>query len=98
MGKSWTAHDGRRRRLKNLRNACIEIHNSKDPILLEVLARVREVVKDEPEPEYGFLHIVFMAKQAADGAGVSVVDSINYMLQKWAERVDSDSIQPTELP
>ncbi len=85
VGSEWASHTGRRQRFRNLRNVSRTALNSKDPETISALARIREAVKDDPEPEFGFLNILAAANRSADDTGVSIVEAIDYMLIKWAE-------------
>lgn len=44
---------------------------------------VRLATAGEPEPEYGMLGLMFAALEAANGAGVTWVESMNYILEKF---------------
>lgn len=81
-GEQYVSHQGKRQALKNLRNA-IGPSILKNPEYQYVLGKIRDLVKDEPEPEYGFLHLTFAAKRAADEAGVTFIESAEYLIQKF---------------
>ncbi|MCG3774252.1 MAG: hypothetical protein JW395_1070 [Nitrospira sp.] len=84
-GKSWLSHNGSKARLRNLTNEVRDVLNSKLPEVQEAVLRVERAVADDPIPRYALLHIIFSAKQAALGAGVTIDQSINYMMDKWDE-------------
>lgn len=93
-GSEWSSHTGRRQRFRNLRNTTRSVLNSKDPETVSALVRIREAVKDDPEPEFGFLNILAAANRSADDTGVSIVEAVDYMLMKWAEinaKVEAES-------
>lgn len=85
LGQQWRSHNGRSARLRNLRNCCRSLLSSKDPEIVSAISRLAEIVVNEPEPEYGKLHLLFAAQQASFDTGISIVDSINYMIQKFQE-------------
>ena len=85
-GQTWLAHSGRRARIKNLRNECRSILSSKDPEVIAAVDRVRGILKDDPEPEYGLYNILFAARRASDDTGASIPQTIDYMVKKWEEQ------------
>ena len=89
--KEWNAHSGRRSRLRNLKNVCHGVLSSKDQELLAAVERLRELTKSEPEPEYGFLHLLFTAMNASLDTGVTITESIDYLIAKFAEARTLDS-------
>lgn len=97
-GKSWLSHTGNRARLRNLRTAVKPILDDKSPEMTAALVKLRESVKNDPMPEYAFLHILFSAKEAAEGAGVTPLQSIEYMLQKWEEVAEKYSAEQEAHP
>lgn len=85
MGKQYVAHNGKKARLRYMTQQTKLILKSADAETQAACDRLRLMTKDEPEPEYGFMHLLLAAKEAADGAGVTLIQSIDYMVDKWEE-------------
>lgn len=83
--EQWISHFSKRRRIKNLRSVCKPVLDSKDPEVCASVELLRETTANEPDPEFGFLHLLFSAKTAADDSGATIVQSITYMMSRWEE-------------
>jgi hypothetical protein len=79
----WVRHQNSKQRIRNVRNAARPVLNSKDPKTVALLARVRESVKDEPEPEFGFLHLVTAGASASFGTGEPWTVCMEYLMDKF---------------
>lgn len=88
----WKRHSNRHQQLRNLRNACRPILNSKDPATVVAVARVVNGVKDEPTPEFGKLHLVFAALDASDQTGESWVVAMNYLMDQF-DNMKADALE-----
>lgn len=84
-GQSWGSHPGRKARLRNLRQVTQSIRNTKDPALLDAVRQLYDLTKGEPEPEYAHLHLLAAAKQSSDDTGVTILDAVEYMVEKFTD-------------
>jgi hypothetical protein len=62
------------------------ILHSKDPRFAAALATLRELTKDEPEPEYAMLHLAAVAQRMSFDSGVDWPEAAEYLIQKFKER------------
>ena len=65
-GRTWKAHNGRRARLRYLRQVCRPILHSRDPLFVAAIEKVRVATSGESEPEYGMLFLLNRAREIAD--------------------------------
>lgn len=79
----WVAHCGKKAQLRNLRQACRSILDSKNPLIVEQVARVISAVKNEPLPEFGKLHLVHAAIDACDQTGEPWYVCMKYLMDKF---------------
>lgn len=79
----WKRHQGSRQQVRYLRHRCDHLLNSKDPAIIAVGDRVIMAVKDEPNPEYGALHLMAAGLDASEQTGVSWIDAMTYLLNKF---------------
>lgn len=79
----WIRHQNKGQRIRNLKNACRHVLAAKDAETRGLLDRIRAAVKDEPEPEFGFLHLVFAAVDACDQTGEPWTVCMKYLMDKF---------------
>lgn len=79
----WKAHCGKKAQLRNLQHACRHILESKNPLIVEQVARVISAVKGEPMPEFGKLHLVYAALDACDQTGEPWYVCMKYLMDKF---------------
>lgn len=79
----WKAHCGKQAQMRNLRQACHKIVTSKDVETQKQLARVIEATKNEPEPEFGKLHLIHAALDACDQTGEPWTVCMRYLMDKF---------------
>lgn len=66
-GRQWLSHQGKRQRLRVVRQRMARVEKMKDEASRAALARIRASVADEPDPEYAAMHLVHVAMLAAEG-------------------------------
>lgn len=81
----WVAHNGRKARLRYLRQSCASIINDRSLGIRQALEKLKELVKDEPDPEYGFFHLLFSAQEAARQTHSLIEESIFFMIKAYEE-------------
>lgn len=79
----WKAHCGARAQLRNLRQACKRVLESKDPEVQKQVARVIEATKVEPSPEFGKLHLIHAAQDACDQTGEPWEVCMRYLMDQY---------------
>lgn len=79
----WKAHCGQKAQLRNLRQACRAILNSKEPHVQVQVSRVIEATKDEPMPEFGKLHLIHAALDASSQTGELWHVCMRYFMDKY---------------
>lgn len=79
----YHAHCGAKAQLRNLRHKCASILKQTDSQSVTVRRRAFEATKDEPNPEYGRLHLMAAALDAADQTGESWVTCLHYFLERF---------------
>lgn len=86
-GQEYNAHDNKKARLRHLRQTCLHSIRAadKDLLLRIALEKLRGLTKEEPEPEYGFLHLLFTAQKSNEDTGAPLLDCINYLVDKYTE-------------
>jgi len=82
-GREWVSHSGRKQRLRYLRQQLHKLLVDKDN--QPALDRLREITKDEPEPEYAFLNLLHGANNATEDTGTPIAESIDYIINKFSE-------------
>lgn len=82
-GFRYIPHQGRRERLRRLHQTLRRIEKRRDPETVAALARIRESVKDEPEPEAGVLNLVHTALMAAEDCGTTWAESATVMMDRF---------------
>lgn len=88
----WKAHSGQKARMRNLRQACRPILESKDSEDQKQVARVREAVKHEPLPEFGLLHLIHSSLEASDQTGEKWSTCMKYMMDKFDDIADDRAV------
>jgi hypothetical protein len=82
----WLPHCGTRAQFRNLRQKCRRILDSKEDEIKLMGQRVIEAVKDEPNPEFGALHLIAAALDIEADTGEPWLTCMQYLLDKFAER------------
>ena len=76
-GKMYLSHQGQRQRMRYLRQRCKPVFDmAAGPLAaaLPTIALIDELtvlVRDEPHPEYGLLHLISAALDACEGTGAT---------------------------
>jgi hypothetical protein len=81
----WKAHCGRKAQLRNLRQVCRKILESKDSAVQIQVERVIEATKTEPMPEFGKLHLIHSALDACDQTGEPWCVCMKYLMDKFED-------------
>jgi hypothetical protein len=81
----WHAHCGTRVQLRNLRQKCRPILDSKDPEIKAMGQQLIAAVQEEPNPEFGALHLIAAALDASADTGTTWVEAMAYFLRKFQE-------------
>ena len=79
--QQWISHNGKKQRVKNLRIVCRPVLSSSDPMVIEAIARARELVSGQFE-EHGVLMIIHQAMEVSDDTGVDFVEALDYIVDK----------------
>jgi len=84
-GKRWIRHDGKKQKLRNLRNICRPTLDFNDPEVRVALLNLTEIVAQDPEPQYALYSLIRAAQEASNDTGVSIQESINYIVDKYGQ-------------
>lgn len=79
----WKAHCNTRAAMRNLRHKCHRFLVSRDTEIVAQVDRVRNAVKDEPNPEFGLLHLLCAAVDASEGTGVAWAECMKYYMDQF---------------
>lgn len=79
----WKAHCGTRAALRNLRHKCHRYLVSDEVEIATQRQRVRDAVKDEPNPEFGLLHLMCAAVDTSEGTGLPWAECMKYYMDKF---------------
>lgn len=85
-GKVYLAHCGMQARTRRLRQRARPALRAKDEASKAVVAAAFDATAAEPYPEYGALHLVCMALEVEDGAGVPWQQGLVVFLEKFERR------------
>lgn len=88
-GKQWIGFCGNQARMRYLRQSYRKVAKLTDPASVAARERVVRAVANEPDPVYGVMHLTHVALQAAEGTRSSWAESMNFLLDKFEERVDA---------
>lgn len=97
-GMQWKRHTNKRQAIRNLRNACRSILNSRKPEDVRAKARVMDAVKGEPEPEFGFLHLIYAAIDASDQTGESFATAMTYLMDQFDNMKEDSRVKASADP
>jgi len=81
--KDWIRHQSHRQQLRHLRQRCARIVRSKDPAVIAAGRRVIDAVIDEPDPEYGALHLMAAALDVSEATGVPWAACADDLLRRF---------------
>jgi hypothetical protein len=94
-GHQWIRHQGRSRRIRNLRQLCAPILVLKDESTLAAIEQIRISTSTEAEPEYGMLFLMNHIRGICDDTGIPFHEAtplILATLQKHIqEKTDEDA-------
>jgi hypothetical protein len=90
--RAWLPHVGKRVRVKNLRAATKRVATFTDDQTVAALARMLELIKDEPDVELRGLIMTFNALQNHDETGVPFHNALTYLLDKYEAAKPGETI------
>jgi hypothetical protein len=85
-GKQWVAHCGKQQQRRNLRRACAAVYRLKDEWSLRALARLRESIKDDPDPLAAEYNLATAALEASRACETTWAEAMDRLLDKFEER------------
>lgn len=83
FGAQWRAHCGKKAQLRNLKHLCKPVLDDHRPHVQVILERLWDAVKEEPEPTFGFLHLIHAAIDASDQTGETWATAMGYLLDQF---------------
>lgn len=94
LGKSYVGHCGKAQRLRNLKHQLHRVEKiaKHDAAAATALTMLREFVKDDPDPDYAFLHLVSAALDAADGTGASWAQAASSLMLKFSMKAAENEL------
>ncbi len=89
-GKQYIGFDGMKSRTKNLKRACRALLESKDPEVIETIAYVRDLLKNEPNSEYAVYFILFNANNAIQDSEINLKTAVEFLLKKFGNEIKKE--------
>jgi len=89
---------GVRQQLRYLRNATRHILDSKDPNVIKAGDRVIQACENEPNPEYGILHLYYAAVEACRDTGEPWDVCMNYFMDKFDAKQEEEKQDAPPAP
>ena len=91
-------HSNIRAQKRNLKRMTRWIFESKDPKMNAAGTRVIQAVASEPDPEFSTYHLFAAAMRASEDTGVSWVDCMNILMDKFDNMERPDATTPQTTP
>lgn len=79
----WKAHCGKSASMRNLRHKAHKFLTSKDAVIVALVHRVEDAVREEPMPEFGKLHLICAAMDVSDQTGETWATCMKYFMDKY---------------
>lgn len=95
-GAQWVPHQGNQERMRRFRQSHRAVLKLKDRASLAALARVRAAVAEEPDPEFGELHLVHAARVCSMETGITWAQAADHLLDAFRRNEETGLVAPIE--